>query len=129
MHRKGSMVSVAQAGTRSRRSREPAFEETDYRETIRIQARDARETARALRAQAQDSRQRARHVIDEARALSCVCALRTGALVGRCAWCERYRIGGDWLTVTRSRMLEAVDVTHGICEDCISALRERGQSS
>lgn len=130
MHRKGSIVTAAQPGTRSRRSRDSAFEETDYRDAIRMQARDARETARALRAQAQDSRQRARRAIDEARALSYLCALRTGALVGRCAWCERYRrIGGDWLTVTRSRMLEAVDVTHGICEDCISALRERGQSS
>lgn len=56
MHRKGSMVSVAQAGTRSRRSRESAFEETDYWDTIRMQARDARETGRALCAQAQDSR-------------------------------------------------------------------------
>ena len=51
-----------------------------------------------------------------------------GLLRSRCAWCGRYRIGNTWVKVERNAMLEMAETTHGICEDCVTALREAGLS-
>lgn len=129
MHGKGSMVTAFKPGAGLRRGRELVFDETDYRDTVRMQAQDARETARALRSDVLESRRRAQQAIADARALSYVCALPAGTFVGRCAWCERYRVGDEWLAVTRSQAFGRAEVTHSICEDCIAGLRETGVSS
>ncbi|HKU56919.1 MAG TPA: hypothetical protein VJP41_07850 [Gaiellaceae bacterium] len=46
----------------------------------------------------------------------------------RCAWCGRYRIGEGWMLLDELPSFAAVvDVTHGICEDCVP-LRASGMS-
>jgi NMD protein affecting ribosome stability and mRNA decay len=48
-------------------------------------------------------------------------------IVTRCAWCERYAIGGRWLpeSALRPGPGRPVAVTHGICPDCAAAVQER----
>ena len=104
------------------------FEEADYWDTIRMEARDARETAYAARMRARDTRERAQQAVADARALAYMCMLGADAFVGRCAWCGRYRIDGEWLPVSRTRFMQRRRVTHSICEDCTTGLREDGQS-
>ena len=48
------------------------------------------------------------------------------AMPSRCAWCGRYRVGDEWLTVERPAA--GARVSHGICPDCVEALRNTGQS-
>lgn len=55
-------------------------------------------------------------------------ALRDGTLTSRCAWCGRYRIAERWVVVGRGDMIERTHTTHGICEDCVAALRDAGLS-
>jgi hypothetical protein len=47
------------------------------------------------------------------------------ALVTRCAWCERYLIDAEWVTVDAPWPGR---LTHGICPDCAERLKEAGQS-
>jgi hypothetical protein len=51
---------------------------------------------------------------------------RDGLLV-RCAWCDRYSLAGEWMPVEElprvwgvGRKLQAEQVTHSICPDCMS---------
>lgn len=56
-------------------------------------------------------------------------AVRESRMTARCAWCGRYRIGEGWMLLDELPSFAAVvDVTHGICEDCIAALRASGMS-
>jgi len=56
--------------------------------------------------------------------------LREGALTCRCAWCGRYRIGeARWVRVEPSAHAAIAQTTHGICDDCITILRESGLSA
>jgi hypothetical protein len=56
--------------------------------------------------------------------------LRGHRLTTRCAWCSRYRVGERWLLARkRDPPPDAVDVSHGICPDCLAALRDAGLSA
>lgn len=51
------------------------------------------------------------------------------ALPRRCAWCLRFLIHGRWMPGRRvADEAVAPIATHTICDDCIAALREKGQS-
>lgn len=56
--------------------------------------------------------------------------LREGALSARCAWCGRYRVGDSWLPAGEIPEAAAgARVSHGICPDCVAALRDAGKSA
>lgn len=56
-------------------------------------------------------------------------ALREPGMTTRCAWCARYRLGERWVLVGElPPFAVAAEVTHGICEDCVRALRASGMS-
>jgi hypothetical protein len=50
-----------------------------------------------------------------------IAAYEAGALVRRCAWCDRVEIDVEWVLAPKSALL-AIDakntVTHGICPVC-----------
>ena len=110
------MVTASQPRTGDRHVRELGDEETCDSDVLPAEAQDAREVAQQIKA--------------EARAVTQVSmALHDGAFISRCAWCGRYRIGDDWMTVSRSRVIHQSRTTHGICEDCMAALRGAGHSA
>jgi hypothetical protein len=49
-------------------------------------------------------------------------------LVARCAWCERYRLGGAWVSATEigGALDPITDTTHTICSLCDHRLRVLG---
>jgi hypothetical protein len=47
-------------------------------------------------------------------------------VIRRCAWCGRYLTPDGW--VADIDVAEDEFVTHGICPDCLDALREAGES-
>jgi hypothetical protein len=49
-------------------------------------------------------------------------------LTTRCAWCGRYRIDDRWLVVERVPVFAERRASHGICDDCIAALKGAGLS-
>lgn len=54
---------------------------------------------------------------------------REAKMTTRCAWCSRYRFGEQWVLVEeRPAFTDSADVTHGICEECMAALRAAGMS-
>jgi hypothetical protein len=56
--------------------------------------------------------------------------LREGAMSARCAWCGRYRVGELWLPAhAMPAAATAAPVSHGICPDCVAALRDAGKSA
>lgn len=56
--------------------------------------------------------------------------LREGEMSARCAWCGRYRVGERWLSPDDlPDVAAATPVSHGICPDCIAALRDTGKSA
>jgi hypothetical protein len=56
---------------------------------------------------------------------------REGAMSARCAWCGRYRVGERWLAVGElpAAAKAKAPVSHGICPDCVAALRDAGKSA
>lgn len=56
-------------------------------------------------------------------------AVASGRLTARCAWCGRYELGGRWV-VAEHRVFAGggIGASHGICPDCLRALRESGLS-
>lgn len=73
---------------------------------------------------------------DSARILGLARILRTArngeVSIRRCAWCERYQIGEEWLhlnAIGTGQMLMTKDLldraTHGICADCLAREKER----
>jgi hypothetical protein len=45
------------------------------------------------------------------------------ALVLRCAWCERVKVGGAWIAAADERMPESIEErSDGICPDCHAKL-------
>ena len=50
-------------------------------------------------------------------------------LAARCAWCGRYRVGDRWLPLGEVPEHTGADVSHGICPDCVAALRNTGKSA
>ena len=55
--------------------------------------------------------------------------VRESGLVTRCAWCGRFRDGGRWVVVDPAQAsVEQAEITHGICGDCVEALRAAGMS-
>jgi hypothetical protein len=63
-----------------------------------------------------------------ARAEQAVEAASDGGLTTRCAWCGRYRIDDRWLVVERVPVFAERRAAHGICDDCIAALKGAGLS-
>jgi len=64
-----------------------------------------------------------------ARAGQAIESASDGGLTTRCAWCGRYRIDERWLVVERvPAFAERRGVSHGICDDCIAALKGAGLS-
>jgi hypothetical protein len=55
--------------------------------------------------------------------------LRETGLAARCAWCGRYRVGDRWLPLGEVPEHTGADVSHGICPDCVAALRNTGKSA
>jgi hypothetical protein len=53
-------------------------------------------------------------------------AVTTESLIARCAWCGRYRLGGGWVRLERP--MRGIGATHGICPDCVAALKDAGLS-
>lgn len=54
--------------------------------------------------------------------------------IRRCAWCERYEIGGEWLHLAaigagQQRIAASLldKATHGICPDCLHEQLERSK--
>lgn len=49
----------------------------------------------------------------------------------RCAWCGRYRVGESWLPTgaVPEEATAGERVSHGICPDCVEALRDAGKSA
>lgn len=109
---------------------ETGTDETGDRwEAVRRDARTARWLAATLRAEAQAACQVARDIVDDSKAVIHVSiGLRGGVFTRRCAWCRRYWIGDRWTTVSRSRLVLEDRTTHGICNDCTTAVREAEQS-
>lgn len=122
------MEVIGSAGTRHRRA--PEVQDGDGRlETVRELAQDARRTAAALRLEAQAACASARSIVADSLVITHVSmGLRSGALIGRCAWCGRHRIGDRWMYANRSHLVRESRTTHSICDGCVVALRELGYS-
>ena len=54
--------------------------------------------------------------------------LRDTGLTTRCAWCGRYRLADRWVRLRPTGFVFDRKTSHGICDDCINALREAGLS-
>jgi hypothetical protein len=53
-------------------------------------------------------------------------------LITRCAWCDRYEVGGSWLPkedVAEFLRDDGTTVTHGICVNCVADLKVRQLSA
>jgi hypothetical protein len=70
----------------------------------------------------------ARRLVGEADTADVMAHLQRGHLGARCAWCGRYRVGDRWVRVARELDESSARVTHGICPDCVAALRDAGRS-
>lgn len=49
----------------------------------------------------------------------------------RCAWCQRFCVGGAWIEGRRDDddvVAHAATMTHTICDDCVARLRASGKS-
>jgi hypothetical protein len=54
------------------------------------------------------------------------------ALITRCAWCDRYLVGDQWLRkeeVAAFLRDDGSGVTHGICPDCFAQVQARNLSA
>jgi hypothetical protein len=53
---------------------------------------------------------------------------REAELTTRCAWCSRYHLAGKWVILRPTLRVGEDMTTHGICPDCVIALRDAGVS-
>jgi hypothetical protein len=92
--------------------------------------REAEDVEATLLARAEQAIESARQLCEESEVmLGASHTLREGGLATRCAWCGRYRIEDRWLVVERvPAFAERAGVSHGICDDCIAALKGAGLS-
>jgi hypothetical protein len=82
----------------------------------------------ALLTRAQEAVDAAAAIVAESEVMAQLAAVRRGkGLMSRCAWCSRFRVEGRWVVVEPWPGLEN-RTSHGICEDCVAALREVGMS-
>jgi hypothetical protein len=54
------------------------------------------------------------------------------ALVTRCAWCDSYEVGTQWLSkddVSAFLRDDGSSVTHGICPRCLDELQDQNLSA
>jgi hypothetical protein len=83
----------------------------------------------ALLKRAQDAVEAAEEIVAHSQVLVHVTEdLRELGLTTRCAWCGRYRVEGRWVVLAASPLITASHTSHGICEDCVEALRSAGLS-
>jgi hypothetical protein len=104
--------------------------ETFWQRYVQEVEADGERLQEALLEQAQAAVDAAAEIVAHAQVLTSAAEeLGTGALIGRCAWCGRYRTtDGRWVTVKPQLTIDMADTTHGICEDCVTALRAAGLS-
>ena len=88
------------------------------------------EVEAALLARAQSAVDAAERILASSEILvGAATSIRDSGMTTRCAWCGRYRLGGRWVIVERMPdFSEWAGVTHGICEECVDALRAAGMS-
>ena len=83
----------------------------------------------ALLRRAQEAIDAAREIVADPEVLAQVSILRAGmGLIGRCAWCGRYCVGGRWFVVEPKPQGLEDKTSHGICDECVKVLREAGMS-
>lgn len=83
----------------------------------------------ALLKRAQDAVDAAGEIVAHSHVLTYLSEeLRETGLTTRCAWCGRYKIEEGWALIEQSRMVREERTSHGICEDCVTALRNNGLS-
>ena len=92
-------------------------------------AREPNEVEAALLRRAQEAVDAAARIRAHSEVLVVASAvLRESGMASRCAWCGRFRFAERWVVVALPVFAERVEVTHGICEDCVGALRAAGMS-
>lgn len=83
----------------------------------------------ALLKRAQEAVDAAAAIIAHAEVITHVSTeLREAGMTSRCAWCGRHRIGERWVLLGPSPLITENRTSHGICEDCVAALRAAGLS-
>lgn len=84
----------------------------------------------ALLLRAQEAIDAAVRVLDDSEVMVASSALlRDAGLPTRCAWCGRYHVADRWVVVEDMPDFVAFkSATHGICDDCLAALRAAGMS-
>jgi hypothetical protein len=80
----------------------------------------------ALLARAEDAVLAAVQIRNESEVLPAAAVAVEQELPLRCAWCGRYCVDEHWVVL--EGRAPPVRATHGICEDCLHALRDRGLS-
>ena len=82
----------------------------------------------ALAARAQRAIEDARRTVTESEVLAAAMSLERDSeqLLVRCAWCDRYSLGGEWMPASElphvwgvGKKLREERVTHSICPDCM----------
>jgi hypothetical protein len=81
----------------------------------------------ALRERARGVKLEACREVAHSRALKQMLEERGGGRsTSRCAWCGRYRLDGEWVSVHDPAFGHGERPTHVLCEDCTDAPREAG---
>jgi hypothetical protein len=83
----------------------------------------------ALLERAQKAVDAAAEIAAQSQVIAHVAAARRGSgLMSRCAWCGRYRVDDRWVRVEPKPEFLEDRTSHGICTECIAALRGAGLS-
>ena len=85
----------------------------------------------AILQRAQDAIDAAARVLDDSEVMVASSALlRAEGMPTRCAWCGRYNVAGRWVIVEEMpEFIAFAAATHGICDECLEALRATGMSA
>ena len=88
-------------------------------------------THTALLRRAQEAIDAAARVLEDSEVVVASSALlRAEGMPTRCAWCGRYRVADRWVILEdMPGFLAFASATHGICDECLAALRAAGMSA